>query len=118
MKNIYLISLLFFILIEGCTRSINPEYKPFLEQGTTEEREYNLSSASDTNICRLAELVDRDMRSGQIKNNISKGVDQEIEKRNLDCSKPFPQYERKENAKKDKKDLMEWFGDLIDGEKE
>ena len=116
MKDIIIISTLLAITLGGCTRSINPEYEPFIKEIERTDRVYDLSSASDTNICRLAELVDKDMRSGQIRKSISKGVDKEIERRSLDCSKPFPQYERKQSAKEDENDLIEWFEGLMNGD--
>jgi len=115
MKNNILILPFIFTMLSGCVSSINPEYEPFLAEGTTTERVYNLSDASDTNICRLADLVDKRMRSGQIRKSISKGVEEEIKARDLDCSKPFPQYERNQSAKEDENDLIEWFEELIDG---
>jgi hypothetical protein len=115
MKDIIIISMFLAITLGGCTRSINPEYEPFIEELERTDRIYDLSNASDSNVCRLAELVDKDMRSGQIRKSISKGVDEVIERRNLDCSKPFPQYERKESAKEDESDLMKWLEELIGG---
>ncbi len=116
MKEIIIISMFLVITLSSCTRSINPEYEPFIEELERPERIYDLTNASDTNVCRLAELADKDMRSGQIRTSISEGVDKEIERRGLDCSKPFPQYERKQSAKEDESALMEWFEELLNGD--
>ena len=58
MKDIIIISMSLAIALGGCTRSINPEYEPFIEELERTDRIYDLSNASDSNICRLAELVD------------------------------------------------------------
>ena len=60
MKDIIIISMSLAIALGGCTRSINPEYEPFIEELERTDRIYDLSNASDSNICRLAELVDKE----------------------------------------------------------
>ena len=69
----------------------------------------NLSSATDNNICRLAEISQDDMRSNEIQKRISKGVEAEIERRELDCSEPFPQKEDQEDLRIDENKIREWF---------
>tara|TARA_B100000929_G_scaffold163200_1_gene129277 strand:+ start:655 stop:1026 length:372 start_codon:yes stop_codon:yes gene_type:complete len=98
------------LLINGCSTTKKSPYDRY----TTNKSEMaieiaNLSSATDNNICRLAEISQDDMRSNEIQKRISKGVEAEIERRELDCSEPFPQKEDQEDLRIDENKIREWF---------
>ena len=98
------------LLINGCSTTKTSPYDRFLTNKSEMAIEItNLSSATDNNICRLAEISQDDMRSNEIQKRISKGVEAEIERRELDCSEPFPQNEDQEDLKVDESNIMEWL---------
>jgi hypothetical protein len=98
------------LLINGCSTTKTSPYDRFLTNKSEMVKEIsNLSSATDTNICRLAEISQKNMRSNEIQKRISKGVEAEIERRELDCSEPFPQNEDQEDLKVDESNMMEWL---------
>ena len=98
------------LLINGCSTTKTSPYDRFLTNKSEMAIEIsNLSSATDNNICRLAEISQKNMRSNEIQKRISKGVEVEIERRELDCSEPFPQNEDQEDLKVDESNIMEWL---------
>ena len=98
------------LLINGCSTTKTSPYDRFLTNKSEMVKEIsNLSSATDNNICRLAEISQKNMRSNEIQKRISKGVEVEIERRELDCSEPFPQNEDQEDLKVDESNIMEWL---------
>ena len=98
------------LLINGCSTTKTSPYDRFLTNKSEIAIEISkLSSATDNNICRLAEISQKNMRSNEIQKRISKGVEVEIERRELDCSEPFPQNEDQEDLKVDESNIMEWL---------
>ena len=98
------------LLINGCSTTKTSPYDRYLTNKSEMAIEIsNLRSATDNNICRLAEISKKDMRSNEIQKRISKGVEVEIERRELDCNEPFPQEEDQEDLKIDGSSIKEWF---------
>ena len=98
------------LLINGCSTTKTSPYDRFLTNKSEMVKEIsNLSSATDNNICRLAEISQKNMRSNEIQKRISNGVEAEIKRRELDCSEPFPQNEDQEDLKVDESNIMEWL---------
>lgn len=98
------------LLINGCSTTKTSPYDRFLTNKSEMAIEIsNLSSSTDNNICRLAEISQKNMRSNEIQERILKGVEVEIERRELDCSEPFPQNEDQEDLKVDESRIMEWL---------
>ena len=88
------------LLVNGCSMTKKSPYDRFITNKTEMVVAIsNLSSASDNNICLLGQISQKDMRSNQIQKRIQKGVEEEIKKRELDCSEPFPQDKGPEDSK-------------------
>ena len=111
-KKIILIITIF--LVNSCSYSLEPQYEEFVKERQSKGK-YELSESSDINLCRLKEMTSGRIISEQIRKKISGSVDKEIESRNLDCEKPFPQHEEKYSATSDDLDLYEWLQSLLEG---
>ena len=107
------------LLINGCSTTKTSPYDRYLTNKSEMAIEIsNLRSATDNNICRLAEISKKDMRSNEIQKRISKGVEVEIERRELDCNEPFPQEEDQEDLKIDGNSIKEWFQGMTNSDAE
>ena len=105
------------LLINGCSTTKTSPYDRFLTNKSEMAIEIsNLSSATDNNICRLAKISQKDMRSNEIQERILKGAEAEIERRELDCSEPFPQKEDQEDLTIDENRITEWFRGITDSD--
>ena len=105
------------ILTNGCSTTKTSPYDRFLTNKSEMAIEIsNLSSATDNNICRLAKISQKDMRSNEIQERILKGVEVEIERRELDCSEPFPQNEDQEDLEVDESRITEWLKGMTDSD--
>ena len=105
------------LLINGCSTTKTSPYDRFLTNKSEIAIEISkLSSATDNNICRLAKISQKDMRSNEIQERILKGVEVEIERRELDCSEPFPQKEDQEDVKIDENRITEWLKGMTDSD--
>tara|TARA_B100000959_G_scaffold274994_1_gene327655 strand:- start:11 stop:328 length:318 start_codon:yes stop_codon:yes gene_type:complete len=95
-------------LINGCSTTKKSPYDRYLTNKSEIAIEIsNLSSATDNNICRIEEISRKNRRSNEIQKRISNAVQAEIERRELDCSEPFPQKENLDGS--DDNRIMEWF---------
>ncbi len=112
-KASVLISIL--IVFQGCSYRVNPEYEPFLTE-RDEIGDYNLSESSDINLCRLIDMTNGHLLSKQIRKKISDSATEEIERRGLDCSKPFPQYESESSSNDDENVFLEWVEGIFNSE--
>ena len=107
------------LLINGCSTTKTSPYDRFLTNKSEMAIEIsNLSSATDNNICRLAKISQKNMRSNEIQERILKGVEVEIERRKLDCSEPFPQKEDQEDVIIDENRITEWLKGMTDSDAE
>ena len=107
------------LLINGCsTRKTSPYDRYATNKSEMAIEISNLSSATDNNICRLSKISQKDMRSNEIQKRISKGVEVEIERRELDCNEPFPQEEDQEDLKIDGNSIKEWFQGMTNSDAE
>ena len=105
------------LLINGCSSTKISPYDRFLTNKSEMAIEItNLSSATDNNICRLAKIAQKNMRSNEIQERILRGVEVEIERRELDCSEPFPQKEDQEDLTIDENRITEWFKGITDSD--
>ena len=111
-KKIILIFTIF--IVNSCSHSLEPQYEEFIKERQSRGK-YELSESTDVNLCRLKEMTSGRMISEQIRKKISRSVDKEIESRNLNCEKPFPQQEEKYSATSDDIDLYEWLQSLLEG---
>ena len=101
------------LLIYSCSYSLEPQYEEFIREKQSKGK-YDLSESTDVNLCRLKDMTNGELISEQIRKKISQSVEDEIELRNLDCEKPFPQHEEKYTANTDELDLYEWLQALLE----
>ena len=101
------------LLVYSCSYSLEPQYEEYLKENQSKGK-YDLSDSSDINLCRLKDLTNGGIISEQIRKKISLSVKNEIEDRNLNCEKPFPQHEEKYTATADELDLYEWLKGLLE----
>jgi hypothetical protein len=109
-----IITLFYIFSVSSCSYTLEPQYEEFVRQNQSKGK-YDLSESTDVNLCRLKDMTNGEIISEQIRKKISQSVKNEIEARNLDCDKPFPQREEKYSATSDELDLYEWLKSLLEG---
>lgn len=107
-----LIILCYIFFLYSCSYSIEPQYKEFIKERESKGK-YDVLESTDINLCRLQAMTSGRLIAKQIRIKISQSVDKEIERRNLDCEKPFPQKEEKYSVTDEDSDLFEWLQGLI-----
>tara|TARA_X000001036_G_C19947005_1_gene508279 strand:+ start:114 stop:455 length:342 start_codon:yes stop_codon:yes gene_type:complete len=109
-RKLIILCCIFFLY--SCSYSIEPQYKEFIKERESKGK-YDVSESTDINLCRLQAMTSGRLIAKQIRIKISQSVDKEIERRNLDCEKPFPQKEEKYSVTDEDSDLFEWLQGLI-----